>query len=234
MDGQGNNLRQLTFSNSDERWPTLSPDGSHFEPDTKGTNVDGPNGPPNDGSNTGDGHPTGVCVQDPDVNACKEPLDIVFLVDGSDSIRRDHWPMVANWTNSLLDMVQPLERHKDTKVIYQQYSSASFLPDAIKQTITSFTNKDAAPALFTGLKAEITNQLQQSQGTDTYHALNEIQKMFATELRSTADGVGVAGGSDGVTTILITLTDGAARDKAKNRKESVMMEIKNRVDGKKI
>ena len=30
MDGQGNNLRQLTFSNSDERWPTLSPDGSHF------------------------------------------------------------------------------------------------------------------------------------------------------------------------------------------------------------
>ena len=30
MDGQGNNLRQLTFSNSDERWPTISPDGSHF------------------------------------------------------------------------------------------------------------------------------------------------------------------------------------------------------------
>ena len=30
MDGQGNNLRQLTFSSSDERWPTISPDGSHF------------------------------------------------------------------------------------------------------------------------------------------------------------------------------------------------------------
>ena len=29
MDGQGNNLRQITFSASDERWPTLSPDGSH-------------------------------------------------------------------------------------------------------------------------------------------------------------------------------------------------------------
>jgi len=29
MDGQGNNLRQITFSPSDERWPTLSPDGSH-------------------------------------------------------------------------------------------------------------------------------------------------------------------------------------------------------------
>ena len=30
MDGQGRNLRQLTFSISDERWPSLSPDGSHF------------------------------------------------------------------------------------------------------------------------------------------------------------------------------------------------------------
>ena len=30
MDGQGRNLRQLTFSTSDERWPSLSPDGSHF------------------------------------------------------------------------------------------------------------------------------------------------------------------------------------------------------------
>ena len=30
MDGQGRNLRQLTFSASDERWPSLSPDGSHF------------------------------------------------------------------------------------------------------------------------------------------------------------------------------------------------------------
>ena len=30
MDGQGRNLRQLTFSTSDERWPSLSPDGSHM------------------------------------------------------------------------------------------------------------------------------------------------------------------------------------------------------------
>ena len=30
MDGQGRNLRQLTFSTSDQRWPSLSPDGSHI------------------------------------------------------------------------------------------------------------------------------------------------------------------------------------------------------------
>ena len=30
MDGQGRNLRQLTFSASDQRWPSLSPDGSHI------------------------------------------------------------------------------------------------------------------------------------------------------------------------------------------------------------
>ena len=29
MDGSGNNLRQITFSPSDQRWPSLSPDGSH-------------------------------------------------------------------------------------------------------------------------------------------------------------------------------------------------------------
>ena len=30
MDGQGRNLRQLTFSTSDERWPSISPDGTHI------------------------------------------------------------------------------------------------------------------------------------------------------------------------------------------------------------
>ncbi|GIR91252.1 MAG: hypothetical protein CM15mP91_0220 [Chloroflexota bacterium] len=30
MDGQGRNPGQLTFSTSDQRWPSLSPDGSHM------------------------------------------------------------------------------------------------------------------------------------------------------------------------------------------------------------
>ena len=30
MNGQGGNLRQITFSNADERWPTISPDGTHI------------------------------------------------------------------------------------------------------------------------------------------------------------------------------------------------------------
>ena len=182
------------------------------------------------GANTGS--PTPSCVKNPNVEACKEPLDIIFLVDGSDSIRKDNWPLVGNWTNTLLDMVKPLERVKDTKVIYQQYSSSSYFPDAIKYTITADTSPEDAPDLFDGLKLEIKNQEQRSQGTDTYHALNEIHNMLSTELRSTQNGMGVDGDSDGVTTILITLTDGAARDRARNRKQNVMDEISNRVDSK--
>ena len=210
---------------------TECPPGSYYEPpkgsgNYKNNDRDNDN---NDGNNNiGSG---GSCVKNPDVDSCKEPLDIIFLVDGSDSIRKDSWPLVGNWTNSLLEMVNPLERRKDTKVIYQQYSSSSFFPEAIKYTITSDTKPEDAPTLYEGLKREINDQEQRSQGTDTYHALNEIHKMFATELRSTADGMGASGASDGVTTILITLTDGAARDRGQNRKDNVMEEIRRRVDG---
>lgn len=188
--------------------------------------------------NTGTGDGTGACVKKPDVDACKEPLDIIFLVDGSDSIRKDDWPLVGNWTNNLLEMVKPLERAKDTKVIYQQYSSSSYFPDAIIQTIPTDRSqmhggkpKDAA-MLYAGLRRDIENQEQRSQGTDTYHALNELNEMFKSELRSTKNGMKKNGEDDGITTVLITLTDGAARDRAKNRKESVMQEIRQRVDSK--
>ena len=53
---------------------------------------------------------------------CDEPIDIIFLVDGSDSIRKDDWPLVGNWTNTLIDKIEPIERQKDTKVVYQQVS----------------------------------------------------------------------------------------------------------------
>lgn len=173
---------------------------------------------------------SGGCEKDPEPPSCKEPLDIIFLVDGSDSIRKENWPLVGNWTNRLLSMVKPTEREKDTMVIYQQYSSSSYFPEAIKYTITSETQPSAAQMTFEMLQHDIEDQEQRSQGTDTYHALNEINKMFDTELRSTSDGNGPDGRDDDVTTILITLTDGAARDRAKNRKDSVMNEIKKRVD----
>ena len=35
-------------------------------------------------------------------------------------IRKDDWPLVGNWTNTLIDKIEPIERQKDTKVVYQQ------------------------------------------------------------------------------------------------------------------
>merc|ERR1712048_90688 len=85
------------------------------------------------------------------------------------------------------------------------------------------------PLPFSRDSSEIKDQKQMAKGTHTYQALNEIYRMFPTELRSTATGMDDNGNSDGVTTILVTLTDGEARDQA-FRADDIMMGIRQRVD----
>lgn len=164
------------------------------------------------------GNPDKPCI----LNVCEEPLDIVFLVDGSDSIRRTEWPLISKWANKMLAMINPGERQLESKLVYQQYSSQADYPDAVIGTIHGKT-ADAANELVAMQKA-ITEQKQISQGTDTYHAINKVREIFRNSLRSDASG------DDDITTVVITLTDGEARDKARNRKEKVLNEIKARSD----
>merc|ERR1712176_730035 len=154
---------------------------------------------------------------------CDEPLDVIFLVDGSDSIRKREWPLVTNWTNTLVERVQPLEREKDSIFVFQQYSSAEDFPSPVMATIKSESDPDFAPAELDQLKTLIDAVEQKAKGTDTYHALGQLESIFNRELRSEASG------NDEVTTVLITLTDGAARDQ-RNRREGVINALKLRTD----
>jgi len=154
---------------------------------------------------------------------CDEALDVIFLVDGSDSIRKREWPLVTNWTNTLVERVQPLDREKDSIFVFQQYSSAEDFPSPVMATIKSETDPDFAPAEMDQLKTLIDAVEQKAKGTDTYHALGQLESIFNRELRSEASG------NDEVTTVLITLTDGAARDQ-RNRREDVISALKLRTD----
>merc|ERR1712176_265613 len=154
---------------------------------------------------------------------CDEPLDVIFLVDGSDSIRKREWPLVTNWTNTLIERVEPLDREKDSIFVFQQYSSAEDFPSPVIGTIKSESDADMAPAELDQLIKLIGMEEQKAKGTDTYHALSQLQNIFERELRSEPSG------QDEVTTVLITLTDGAARDE-RNRKEGVIKALKARTD----
>merc|ERR1711935_313105 len=154
---------------------------------------------------------------------CDEALDVIFLVDGSDSIRKREWPLVTNWTNTLVERVQPLDREKDSIFVFQQYSSAEDFPLPVMGTIKSESDPDFAPGELAQLMTLINAVEQKAKGTDTYHALGQLESIFSRELRSDASG------NDEVTTVLITLTDGAARDQ-RNRREDVINSLKVRTD----
>lgn len=172
------------------------------------------------------------CVQKPDLDACQEPLDIIFMVDGSDSIRAEDWPKVSDWIAKLMDMIKPTERAQDTAVLYQQYSDSSDFPPSIFETIKSKTDPDNAGFFYDNLIDRIRNERQRSSSTHTYHALDQINKALSNNLRSTQNGLNFQqNGFDEITTILIHLTDGEARD-PQNRQQAVIDQLIQRVDSK--
>lgn len=172
------------------------------------------------------------CVPKPDLDACQEPLDIIFMVDGSDSIREEDWPKVSDWISKLMEMIKPTERAQDTAVLYQQYSDSADFPPSIFETIKSKTDPSSAQFFYDDLMDRIRNERQRSSSTHTYHALDQINKALSNNLRSTENGLNFRqNGFDEITTILIHLTDGMARD-PENRKQAVIDQLIQRVDSK--
>ena len=43
---------------------------------------------------------------------CEEPVDVIFMVDGSDSVSASDWPLVLQWTNNLIDQISPTDREE--------------------------------------------------------------------------------------------------------------------------
>ena len=94
---------------------------------------------------------------------CDAPMDMIFLIDGSDSIRKDEWPVVGDWVKTLVDRIRPLERKKDTKVVYQQYSSQEDFPAPLIYTISSESNPDYADDELDLLNNAIDQQEQKAK-----------------------------------------------------------------------
>ena len=50
---------------------------------------------------------------------CEEPVDVIFMVDGSDSVSSQDWPMVLQWTNNLIDQISPTDREERVQFVDQ-------------------------------------------------------------------------------------------------------------------
>lgn len=49
---------------------------------------------------------------------CEEPVDVVFMVDGSDSVSANDWTKVLKWTSNLIDSIAP--QNREEREIYHQ------------------------------------------------------------------------------------------------------------------
>ena len=122
------------------------------------------------------------------------PLNAIFLVDGSDSIRsgekKDEWVMA---TNAIMDTVDKLDIRFFSLVQYADEYEDHIVNFDIKQK-----GKEAA-------KEEIENELRYSQmkdTTNTYHALEHVSNMHFSESDE----------SDIQNDVLFVITDGEPRD----------------------
>lgn len=128
---------------------------------------------------------------------CKEfPIDITFLVDGSDSILPEDFDVVRAWMLNVVDAFEPANRPEGLKVDVVQYSHIAELE--IDEVCTSGSDQ---------IRDQVMNIDQMRSGTKTYSALRYVNSQVVPRLRS------------GSYKILITLTDGRASE---NRDEQAI------------
>ena len=61
-------------------------------------------------------------------HACRVyPINIVFLVDGSESITRENFDEIRQWILSVVDSFQPRDRPTPMKIIIVQFSDTPFI-----------------------------------------------------------------------------------------------------------
>ena len=129
------------------------------------------------------------------------PIDVTFLLDGSDSIDREDFELIRNWTLQTVDAFKPAQRETPLLVFVVQYSERSQIE--IQQEVTLGA-------------AEISDQIQNMQqmrsGTKTYSALDFVNRNVYPRLRKTSSK------------ILITMTDGDASD---DRNEQAIDQAQN-------
>lgn len=156
---------------------------------------------------------------------CEEPVDVVFMVDGSDSVTASDWTKVLKWTNSLIDSIAPQDREFPSTAVFQQFSKDP-ITQAIPEPIIG-TFKPGDDAAIDQFKDNVINANQAAQGTNTYEALNiffkdggafdNLPSVKGTELEDGSVKTGAP--------VLIVLSDGESRDRLTQRDQYIVDKI---------
>ncbi|XP_073714821.1 cartilage matrix protein [Misgurnus anguillicaudatus] len=128
-------------------------------------------------------------------SACSNAaLDVVFLIDGSKSIRPENFLLVKDWTNQIIDKLDVSENNAHVGLV--QYSSS------VKQEfpLGRYNNKKH-------LKDAVKKIYQMERGTMTGLALNYLVNSSFTPSH---------GARPGVTKVGIVFTDGRSQDDIKD------------------
>ncbi|XP_060798902.1 cartilage matrix protein isoform X2 [Neoarius graeffei] len=124
-------------------------------------------------------------------SACSDAAtDVVFLIDGSKSVRPENFELVKKWINQIVDKLDV--SHRNTHVGLVQYSSA------VKQEfpLGKYNNKK-------DIKEAVKKMAYMERGTMTGHALGFlVDKSFST----------VQGARPGAAKVGIVFTDGRSQD----------------------
>lgn len=137
---------------------------------------------------------------------CEEPVDVVFMVDGSDSVSSRDWPKVLTWVTNLIDQISPADREKSSTVVFQDFSMNPTTGAVPKEITGRFDPGDQGSV--DDFKAAVLAAKQSAQGTNTYQTLSILLK---------DDGIfnqlPTVQNKDGAT-VFIILSDGESRDRA--------------------
>ena len=125
-----------------------------------------------------------------DIKVCSEfPVDLTFLLDGSDSIDREDFARIQNWTLQTVDAFEPSSRREPIFLSVVQFSDQSQIE--FQRQVASGSYE--VSALVYGID-------QMRSGTKTYRALDFVNRNVYPTLRSESYK------------ILITMTDGDASE----------------------
>ena len=127
-------------------------------------------------------------------NGCRHPIDLTFLLDGSDSINSGDFEKIKNWILLTVDAFEPSRRNTSLLVSVVQYSEISKTHVLQEVRINS-----------SEIESEIQGIKQMQMGTNTYRALDFVNTNVYPSLRKNSYK------------ILITMTDGDARDRRNNQ-----------------
>ena len=106
------------------------------------------------------------CNADDVQNFCRGlDLDLVFLVDGSDSITVDDFEKIKAWIAKMVTTLEPSQLETETLAIVTQYS------DEVKTEVNRRFSSDTGP--FT---AALTAVQQMAMGTNTASALAYVSR----------------------------------------------------------